>query len=84
MQDDPIVCSNKKFEVETYNVVIDKILNELSDRFETTNIGPLKDIALLSYRRIQEVHNDPTILPKDSFIELCKVYSKINRDYLLS
>jgi len=84
MQDDPIVCPTKKFEVETYNAVIDMTLNELSDRFETTNIGPLKDIALLSYRRIQEVHNDPTMLPKDSFIELCEVYSKINRDCLIS
>lgn len=44
-------------------------LNELSDRFETTNIGLLKDIALLSYRRIQEKHSEPTMLPKDSFIE---------------
>ncbi|CAI6360972.1 unnamed protein product [Macrosiphum euphorbiae] len=84
MQDDPIVCPIKKFEVETYNAVIDMTLNELSDRFETTNIGPLKDIALLSYRRIQELHNDPTMLPKDSFIELCEVYSKINRDCLIS
>jgi len=42
MQDDPIVCPIKKFEVETYNAVIDMTLNELSDRFETTNIGPLK------------------------------------------
>jgi len=77
MLDDPIVCPTKKFEVETYNTVIDMTLKELSDWFETTNIGPFKDIALLSYRRIQEVHNDPTMLPKDSFIKLCEVYSKI-------
>ncbi|KAL4097687.1 hypothetical protein QTP88_022419 [Uroleucon formosanum] len=54
MQDDLIVCPTKKFE---------------SDRFETTNIGLLKDIALLSYRRIQEKLSEPTMLPKDSFID---------------
>lgn len=84
MQDDPIACPVKKFEVETYNAIIDVTLNELNDRFETTNIGPLKDIALLSIRRIQEVCNDPTVLPKDSFIEFCRIYSKINRDFLVS
>lgn len=84
MQDDPIVCPIKKFEVETYNAVIDMIINELNDRFKSNNIGPLKDIALLSVRRIREVCNNPTILPKDSFVELCKIYSKINRDYLIT
>lgn len=39
MQDDPIVCPIKKFEVETYNSVIDVILNELNDRFKSNNIG---------------------------------------------
>lgn len=77
------MCPIKKFEVETYNVIMDVTLNELSDRFETTNIDPLKDIALLSIRRIREVQKNPTVLPKDAFTKLCKIYSKINRDHLI-
>jgi len=77
-QDNPIVCPTKKFEVESYNAVIDMTLIELSDRFETTNIGPLRDIAFFSSFRIIEMNNDPTMLSK-LFYRFMYGLFKINR-----
>jgi len=46
---------------------MDILLAELSGRFESTNIGPLKDLSLLSSRRIREVQNNPHIVPCNAF-----------------
>jgi len=42
---------------------MDIYLAELRGHFESTNIGPLKDLSLLSSRRIQKVQNNPHIVP---------------------
>lgn len=62
---------------------MDITLSELSGRFEITNIGPLKDLSLLSSRRIREVQKNPTSIPNDSFEALCTMYTQIERNALL-
>lgn len=43
VRDESIANPTKKFEIETYNMVMDRTLFELSERFKSTNIGPLRD-----------------------------------------
>jgi hypothetical protein len=63
---------------------MDILLAELSGRFESTNIGPLKDLSLLSFRRIREVQNNSHIVPCDAFDALCTIYSQIDKNSLLT
>lgn len=74
----------KKFKIDTYNVIMDILLTELSGRFESTNIGPLKDLSLLSSRRIREVQTNPHIVPCDAFDALCSMYTLIDKNALLT
>ncbi|XP_025414846.1 uncharacterized protein LOC112686666 [Sipha flava] len=83
-QDEIISCPMKKFRIDTYNVIMDILLAELSGHFESTNIGPLKDLSLLSFRRIREVQNNPHIVPCDTFDALCTMYSQIDKNSLLT
>ncbi|XP_060881326.1 uncharacterized protein LOC132952868 [Metopolophium dirhodum] len=83
-QDEIISCPMKKFKIDTYNIIIDILLAELSGRFESTNIGPLKDLSLLSSRRIREVQNNPHIVPCDAFDALCTMYTQIDKNTLLT
>lgn len=45
VKDESIANPTKKFEIETYNMVMDRTLFELSERFKSTNIGPLRDLS---------------------------------------
>jgi len=74
----------KKFEVQTFNSVIDITLSQLKTRFDSTNIGALKDMSLLSRRRIQEINRNPNSLPHDSFEKLCLMHTMIDRDILIT
>jgi len=63
---------------------MDILLADLSGRFESTNIGPLKDLSLLSSRRIREFQNNPHNVHCDAFDDLCTMYTKINKNALLT
>jgi len=82
--DEQISDPLKKFEVQTFNSVIDITLSQLKNRFDSTNIGSLKDLSLLSRRRIQEINKNPNALPQDSFEKLCLMYTTIDRDVLIT
>jgi len=69
--DEQISDPLKKFEVLTLNFVIDITLSQLKNRFDSTIIGPLKDMSLLSRRRIQDINRNPNALPQDFFEKLC-------------
>lgn len=73
-----------KFKIDTYNVIMDILLAELRGHFESTNIGPLKDLSLLLSRRIQEVQNNPHIVPYDAFDALCTMNTQIDKNALLT
>jgi len=62
-------------------MVMDRTLFELSERFKSTNIGPLRDLSLLSVRRIEEINKNPKCLPQDAFTKLCETYS-LNKEEL--
>lgn len=81
VRDESIANPTKKFEIETYNMVMDRTLFELSERFKSTNIGPLRDLSLLSVRRIEEINKNPKCLPQDAFSKLCETYS-LNKEEL--
>lgn len=55
--------SLKKIEIQTLNAVIDLKLSQLKDRFDSSNISPLKDLFLLTKRRIQGITKNPNALP---------------------
>lgn len=74
------MCAIKKLKVETYNCIIDI---SLSERFKT-NIRPLKDLSLLSSRRVWEVQKNLYIVPCDTFEALCSMYTQVDRDALLT
>jgi len=79
--DEPINDPLYKFKVETFYTVCDITLTECFD--SSNNI--LRDIVLLSYKRMLEVKSDSTSLPTDAFSKVCNAYSKfINRDNLLT
>jgi len=63
-RDEPLVCSNTNFRVNTFFVVIDRVTSELNRRsFDQSEnnvqqIGVYKDIALMTKKRIKEVQLD--------------------------
>ncbi|CAI6370040.1 unnamed protein product [Macrosiphum euphorbiae] len=63
--------------------VIDIILQQLSDRFDKNTISVMKDIGLLSIKRIKEVGP----VPQDAFSKICDVYGidqeRVRNDYIL-
>lgn len=73
----------KKFEIQTFNVVIDLKLSQLEDRFSSSNIGPLKDLSLLSRRKVQEISKTSSTLPQNAFEKLCLMNSKMNQQMLV-
>lgn len=61
------------FKVNTYYVVCDTIISELCQRFGDSD-GLLKDISLLSSKRLREVAKNLNLIPNDAFVEVCSVY----------
>jgi len=80
--DEPLVCSNTNFRVNTFFVVIDRVTSKLNRRFfdqsenNVQQIGVYKDIALMTKKRIKEVQLDSNRLPSDAFMAFCGVYGK--------
>lgn len=74
-RDEPITDPITKFKIECYYGALDIIQNELNDRFGNDEAELLKDLSLLSKKRILEVKNSPNSLPKDAFKIVCELYS---------
>lgn len=74
-RDEPITDPITRFKVECYYGALDIIQNELNDRFGNDEAELLKDLSLLSKKRILEVKNSPNSLPKDAFKIVCELYS---------
>lgn len=73
-RDEPITDPITRFKVECYYGALDIIQNELNDRFGNDEAELLKDLFLLSKKRILEVKNSLNSLPKDAFKIVCELY----------
>lgn len=86
--DDPITDPLRFFKTATFYTAIDCTVTQLKERFLGNNkskndqtMGLLKDISLLSRKRIKEVQNKHTSLPEDAFTVLCDIYkSFVDKD----
>lgn len=84
-KDTPILDLVKQIRIECFNKTLDIIQIDFSERFNINETGLMKDLSLISRRRIMEVRKNPETLPKDAFIIVCKIYSKyLNRESLIS
>lgn len=74
-RDEPITDPITRFKIECYYGALDIIQNELNDSFGNDEAELLKDLSLLSKKRILEVKYSPNSLPKDAFKIVCELYS---------
>jgi len=73
-QDETVQDPLKKFKIDTFFLVIDLIITQTNNRFTDNNLEVLKDLALLSIKRINEIKINPDNIPKDAFKSVCSVY----------
>lgn len=84
VNDNPMNDPIKKFKIECYYGALDLIQTELNDRFGEKSSGLLKDLSLLSRKRILEVRLLPNSLPKDAFKQVVELYGEfLERDALI-
>jgi len=84
-KDTPILDPVKQIRIECFNKTLDIIQMDFSERFNINETSLMKDLSLISRRRIMEVRKNPETLPKDAFIIVCELYSKyLNRESLIS
>lgn len=76
VNDNPINDPIKKIKIECYYGALDLIQTELNDRFGDESSGLLKDLSLLSRKRILEVRLLPNSLPKDAFKQVVELYGE--------
>lgn len=69
--------------MKTY-VIIDITLSKINERFEITNIRPLKDLFFLSIKCVLEVQKNLHNVLCDTFEALCSLYTQINKNTLLT
>lgn len=66
-----------------YFKTIDIVLQQFHDKFQSQSLSILKDIGLLSIRRMQE----STEVPLDAFDKLCNMYKfsqeKVRSEYIM-
>lgn len=74
-QDEVVQDPIKKFEIDTFYWVLDIIITQIDNRFMENNLEVLKDLALLSIKRIKEIKKNPHSIPKDAFKTVCSVYN---------
>jgi hypothetical protein len=81
--DESIGSPKQYYKISVFFLVIDIILQQLSDRFYKNTIFVMKDIGLLSLKRIKEVGP----VPQDAFSKMCDVYvinqESVRNDYIL-
>jgi len=81
--DQSIQDSKQYYKISVFFLVIDIILQQLNDRFDKNTLSVMKDIGLLSIKRIKEVGP----VPQDAFSKICDVYGinqeRVRNDYIL-
>lgn len=71
------------FKVNTYYVVCDTIISEICQRFGDSD-GIVKDISLLTSKRLREVGKNLNLIPNYAFVEVCCVYKNyLDRNLLI-
>lgn len=88
MTDDPLTDPTKLFKTETFYTAIDCTVTQLKERFlgnsktkQNQTMGLLKDISLLSIKRMKEIQYKPTSLPEDAFTVFSDIYkSFVDKD----
>lgn len=81
--DDPINNPVVSYKVNTYFIIIDKVLTELKKRFQDNTIDIAKDLALLSPKLIYAMRKELSI-PTDAFSSICENYKQfLNKDDIL-
>lgn len=60
------------FKISVYFLTIDIVLIQIKEKFQENCISILKDIGLLSIKRMKEVQK--TNIPKDAFKKICLLY----------
>jgi len=77
--DDPI----NSYKVNTYFIIIDRVLTKLKKRFQDNTIDIAKDLTLLSPKFIYGMRKELCI-PSDAFSSICENYKQfLNKDYIL-
>lgn len=73
------------FKISVFFLTIDIILLQIREKFQENCISILKDIGLLSIKRMNEVQI--TNIPKDAFKKICSLYGldqeSVQREYIL-
>lgn len=81
--DDPINNPVVSYKVNTYFIIIDKVLTELKKRFQDNTIDIAKDLALLSPKLIYAMRKELSI-PTDEYSSICENYKQfLNKDDIL-
>ena len=77
--DETIVDPADSFRVKTFYVMVDTVTTQLHKRFKgdsDVTLELIKDLSLLSRKRLIEVCENPKCLPQDAFNSFCSIYSK--------
>ncbi|KAL5239009.1 hypothetical protein ACI65C_006419 [Semiaphis heraclei] len=81
--DETVQDSVQRVKVTVFFKIIDIVLQQFHDKFQSQSISILKDIGHLSLRRMQ----DNTVVPQDAFEKLCKMYGfsqeKVRSEYIM-
>lgn len=71
------------FKITVYFTTIDIILQQINEKFNENSISVIKDIGLLSLKRIKE----NTLVPQDAFEKICEIYNLnqelVRNEYIL-
>jgi len=67
-KDTSILDPVKQIRIECFNKTLDIIQMDFSERFNINGTGLMKDLSLISRRRIMEVRKKPETLPKDALL----------------
>lgn len=82
-EDEPIDNVEQYFKISVFFKTIDIILQQIHDKFTAKTISVMKDIGLLSLRRMREI----TKVPKDAFKKICEIYElnqeSVKNEYIL-
>ncbi|KAL4104848.1 hypothetical protein QTP88_020124 [Uroleucon formosanum] len=72
--DESIIDPIQNFKINVYFTIVDIVITQISDRFNDHSVPLFKDLALFSYKRLQEVAKT-SYISDDDFKAFCDVYS---------
>ncbi|XP_034232796.1 zinc finger MYM-type protein 1-like [Thrips palmi] len=82
--DEPVEDPYEKFRIDCFVTTLDVVSMQLNVYFNDSSLEIIRDISLLSRRRMAEVRQNSESLPADAFEELCEVYKNfLDREKLI-